>query len=142
MDEVAAEWPHLNKLSFLKCDAEGFDIRVLHGAEGLLTKQQPVVLFEYNRNAMDACGEEGLRAFDLLRRLGYERLFFYDAFGRLLLTTSVGETELIRDLDGYLAGTNRSVIYYDILAFHSRHDAMAHQFLETERSLRLKQSES
>ncbi|MDB6139945.1 MAG: methyltransferase, FkbM family [Verrucomicrobiaceae bacterium] len=136
LDETAQSWPHLAQLRFLKCDTEGFDVRVLHGARDLLAGQQPVVLFEYNRDSMAGCGEDGLRVFAFLEELGYGPVLFYDAFGRFLAAADVRQGDLLRDLHDYVEGLKGPVLYYDVLAFARKDEALARDFIASERAFR------
>lgn len=136
VDDVISSWPHAKHVGFLKCDAEGFDVRVLHGASRLLTEQQPVVLFEYNREPMGRCGEGGFRAFKFLDHCGYQTALFFDAFGRFLLEANLGDEGLLRDLHDYADGRVGRVLYYDILAFPARQQALAREFAAAERTFR------
>lgn len=69
-DEIAvAGW---ERVDFLKIDAEGYDMRVLAGARGLLERQRiGVVQFEYNR-AWQLAGDTLFSAIRLLNASGYE----------------------------------------------------------------------
>lgn len=120
----------------LKVDAEGFDTRILRGAARLLAERKPVVLFEYNRYNMAAIAEEGLPLFGWLRKLGYARIVFYDANGRLLLATDLGASEQIGDLHDYADGWNAPFPYFDVCVFHSEDADVASTFAEQERARR------
>lgn len=69
-DEIAAAgW---DRVDFLKIDAEGYDMRVLTGARGLLEQQRiGIVQFEYNR-AWQLAGDTLFSAIRLLNASGYE----------------------------------------------------------------------
>ena len=69
-DEIAtAGW---DRIDFLKIDAEGYDLRVLTGAQGLLRqKRVGIVQFEYNRS-WQLAGDTLFSAMKLLNECGYE----------------------------------------------------------------------
>ncbi|MDB6118643.1 MAG: methyltransferase, FkbM family [Verrucomicrobiaceae bacterium] len=136
LDETVRDWTYLNQVRFLKCDTEGFDVRVLHGARKLLTDRQPVVLFEYNRDSMTGCDEDGFRVFDYLRETGYGPVLFYDAYGRFIAAADLGSTELMRDFHDYAEGLKGKVLYYDVLAFAKKDAALAAGFIHAERTFR------
>ena len=72
----------------LKIDTDGYDLRVIRGARRLLKATKPVLFFEYSPDHMAAVGEhQPMRVFDELGDLGYDRLLFYDNFGRFVLTS-------------------------------------------------------
>jgi FkbM family methyltransferase len=136
LDEVVEGWTGLSKLRFIKCDTEGFDIRVLLGAEKLIMGKKPVLLFEYNRQAMDLVGEEGTRIFKRLSDWGYKRIGVYDAYSRFLLSMKLDEKELLQDLEEYIDGKPISVFFYDFVVFSEEDDNLARDFFGAERSYR------
>jgi len=136
LDEASETWAHRNKTRFLKCDTEGFDVRVLHGAKNLISATNTVILFEYNRDSMSGCGEEGLRVFSFLEQLGYGPVLFYDAYGRFLAASTLSQHELMRDLHDYIEGVLGAVLYFDVVAFSKKDELLARQFIEDERTFR------
>lgn len=136
LDDVVEGWGALSRLRFLKCDTEGFDIRVLMGAEKLIRGKKPVLLFEYNRQAMDQVGEEGTRIFKRLSEWGYKRIGVYDAYSRFLLSMKLDEKELLQDLEEYIDGKPISVYFYDFVVFSEDDDELAQKFFEAERLYR------
>jgi FkbM family methyltransferase len=133
LDSVAGNWSGLSQLKFVKCDTEGYDVRILFGGKSTLASQQPVILFEYNREAMAQTGEEGFRVFQFLRELNYDRLLIYDAFGRFICATTLEYLDLLRDLHEYADGKSGKVYYYDILAFSKKDEELAKSFSDAER---------
>ncbi len=74
LDSLVAE-QCLEGVSFVKIDAEGFEPGVLEGAQDLLRRDRPAVLFEYT-GAWWARGGKSLdQAVDLLRQAGYTGFF-------------------------------------------------------------------
>lgn len=136
LDQVVEGWAGLSKLRFIKCDTEGFDIRVLMGGEKLIRSKKPVLLFEYNRQAMDLVGEEGTRIFKCLSDWGYKRIGVYDAYSRFLLSMKLDEKELLQDLEEYIDGKPISVYFYDFVVFSEEHDDLAQNFFQAERCYR------
>lgn len=59
---------------FVKCDAEGHELAVFQGAEGLLREDRPILLFECE--ARHHRGRSIEPVFDYLRGLSYEGYFF------------------------------------------------------------------
>jgi FkbM family methyltransferase len=136
LDRVVSDWEALSRLRFIKCDAEGFDVRILLGAENTLAERRPVLLFEYNRDAMELTDEPGFRVFAYLRRLGYARILVYDAAGRFLCASTLKDTSLLCDLHEYADGHNGILYYYDVIVFHSCDEDLALQFIHQERCYR------
>lgn len=136
LDQVVEGWAGLSKLRFIKCDTEGFDIRVLMGGKKLIRSKKPVLLFEYNRQSMDLVGEEGTRIFNYLSEWGYKRIGLYDAYSRFLLSMKLDEKELLQDLEEYIDGKPISVFFYDFVVFSEEDDELAKRFFEAERLYR------
>ena len=103
----------------LKIDTDGYDLRVIRGARRLLKTARPVLFFEYSPDHMAAVGDhQPMQVFDELGNLGYDRLLFYDNFGRYVLASSISERAILRELTAY-AGMDplRRINYFDIAAF-------------------------
>ena len=59
-------------MSFIKCDVEGHELEVFRGAEALLARDKPTLLFECHDDEADR-GD----LFEYLIGLGYDGYFFY-----------------------------------------------------------------
>jgi len=136
LDKMVLSWTGLTRLRFIKCDTEGYDIAVLFGARETLRTYQPVILFEYNREAMHTVGEEGSRIFSYLADLGYHDVLFYDNLGRFLLATDLLQENLLQDLHEYIDGRAREFWYYDIIVFANKDAELVADFLRAERQHR------
>ena len=66
--------PGYPRIAFIKCDCEGHEIEVFRGAERLLRRDRPVLLFECEQRHMP--GASPMVVFDYLRGLGYRGFFF------------------------------------------------------------------
>ncbi len=62
------------RIAFIKCDCEGHEIEVFRGAERLLRRDRPVLLFECEQRHLP--GSSPAVVFDYLKGLGYRGLFF------------------------------------------------------------------
>lgn len=136
LDSVIGRWPHRADTRLLKIDTEGYDVPILFGGQQLLREVNPVVIFEYNREAMADTGQNGWPVFDLLRGHGYDRAVFYDAFGRMLLAHSLRDPALLRDMHDYAEGRLGRVYYYDVVCFHGKEAEAAERFVDQERKYR------
>lgn len=76
-DELGA----LPRIDFVKIDVEGLELRVLRGAEALLRRHRPKILFEVNDGALRRGGTSGREVCDWLAARGY-RFAWLDS-GRL-----------------------------------------------------------
>lgn len=61
----------LPKLDFIKTDTEGFDLRVLRGAENTLRRCRPAILLEVNPGALARYGDSAEELTQFLASLGY-----------------------------------------------------------------------
>lgn len=68
LDDVLGELP---RLDFVKIDVEGLELRVLRGAERLIRRCRPVLLFERNEAAMQRGGTSGDEVCAAVTALGY-----------------------------------------------------------------------
>ena len=58
---------------FIKCDAEGHELQVLHGCRRIMAQDQPVLLLE----CVDFLNEGGVqRVFEYLQQYGYDGFYF------------------------------------------------------------------
>ncbi len=129
LDELVAAEVNLGRVRLVKCDTDGFDLRILRGAPRLLATG-PVLFFEYDP---DACpDEDGPSFLEWLGELGYERLLLWDNFGRLLLSTTPHEAGLLADVDAYYRQNPDS--YLDIAAYTSRDAELADEIAAAERA--------
>jgi FkbM family methyltransferase len=120
------------RIKLLKLDIEGFDTIVLRGAHEVITKNLPVLFFEYNRDVMEKIKEDGLSTLLSFASYGYNKIAFFDYMGRLLLATTMKNTEEITYLHQYAIGKNNLLGYYDICIFHQQDEALANDFIKAE----------
>jgi hypothetical protein len=123
---------HLDGVDILKSDTDGFDSRVLRGAEGLLKRWKPAIFFEYSPEHYEKIGRvEPMQCFSYLFSLGYKRIALYDSAGVLMYCVAADETSLLEQATRYALVTGA---YYDILAFHEDARELGEGFLESERA--------
>ncbi len=65
----------LNKIDFLKIDAEGHELQVLQGATKVLTEYKPQIMYEN----CDSIHNQNLPVAEYLKNMGY-KLFYYQPF--------------------------------------------------------------
>ena len=135
LDDFVKQLAPKRNCKLLKLDIEGFDLRALRGAQELLAKDKPTILFEFNHQNLTALGETGLDIFPYLAGLGYEHLLIYDGQGEFMLSCKTSDCALLADLDNY-ARKAAGLFYYDICAFHHQDASLAVEFLAAERNRR------
>jgi FkbM family methyltransferase len=62
------------RIACIKCDSEGHEIKVFEGAERMLRRDKPVLLFECEQRHLPGSSPQAV--FDYLQRLGYRGYFF------------------------------------------------------------------
>ncbi len=72
LDDVLATTP---RLDFVKIDVEGLELQVLRGAEQVIRRHRPVVLFELNEPALQRGGTTGRETAQFLEGLDYRLLW-------------------------------------------------------------------
>lgn len=71
----------ISGLDVLKIDVDGFDGRVLRGAQVTLRRHHPVVIFEWHPILCQQTGNSWKDHFTALIENGYERFVWFDKFG-------------------------------------------------------------
>ena len=72
LDQFFAEHK-LNRIDFIKCDIEGWELHMLKGAEKTLRAYRPTVMVEINRAALGKAGTSPEELESYLNTLGYQR---------------------------------------------------------------------
>lgn len=116
----------------LKIDTDGYDNQIIRGADVFLKETKPVIYFEYDCNLLKENKENGLEIFDVLKKYGYQDLVFFDNYGRFLVSVSIDEKAIIKQLDRYIGNRKGAFAFYDIIAFHTEDTDIARLFIEQE----------
>ena len=68
----------LEKVDFIKCDVEGFELKVLQGAKHLLSSEvPPIILIEINEKLSSVAGYNGINILQFLHEISDGRYTFY-----------------------------------------------------------------
>jgi FkbM family methyltransferase len=138
LDDFLAGQPVAGGCKLIKIDAEGFDCSIIRGAAKFLQQTRPVITFEYNRDNMEAIGEKGWETLAMLRGLGYSQVAFHDNNGRFFTAADFANDGLIRDMLDYADGKRSEIYYFDLTVFHQDDADIAKNFVNDERTARLK----
>jgi FkbM family methyltransferase len=131
LDEIVQR-EKIDQLKLLKIDTDGFDLKVIRGGWQTISKQRPVIFFEYDAILLKEQGDDGLKIFDELAAQGYDTSLFYDNYGKLLLSTTLSESGLIHQLHHYISSKDAAFQYFDICAFHRQDTELAQLVKEKE----------
>jgi FkbM family methyltransferase len=125
LDAALLAEPDCAAANLLKIDTEGFELRILRGAQRILTQHHPVLFFEFFPAFIRREDGQPDELFALLRDCGYDRLAFYDGQGHLLTEVGIGETQMLKSLRRYC---DMRQSFFDVAAFHAADTAMARDF--------------
>lgn len=132
LTEIVEQHPRFRSAKLLKIDTEGYDFKIIEGAQRFLTKAKPVVFFEYDPSFYAPDLRAGIATVRILVDLGYTRFIVYDNRGNFMLSLSdENVAERFLDLNAFLASHRRfgtAVHYLDVCAFHAE-DADLHEMV-------------
>lgn len=120
LDDIISTQPAFRAPTLLKVDTDGFDVRVLHGADGLLRGATPVLFFEYFAALIRDAGGEPTAIFPWLAGRGYSRAELFTNQG-----VSLGRFDLSDDSIATAAAhavATGLVQYLDVLAWPPKWD--------------------
>ncbi|WP_311951290.1 FkbM family methyltransferase [Mucilaginibacter terrae] len=123
---------NINNIKLLKIDTDGFDFKILRGAITLIEKNKTILFFEYDAAYLEEQGENGVTMFKILNKSGYNKLLFYDNFGKLLINLTTIDTDQITLLYNYMRKKEGAFPYYDVIAFHCEDDDLADKVIAAE----------
>lgn len=117
LDDIVADFPTAFSANVLKIDTDGHDFDIIAGAEGLLVRNRPALLFEchfiegftYFKDYVNDC----LSTLDMLKQIGYDNFLLYDNFGYLMGCYSLTDLSSFRALLFYQLTSK--FYYFDIL---------------------------
>lgn len=113
LDAIVADHPFAKDANVLKIDTDGHDFVAIAGADRLLSKNVPAILFECAPFGDGDYVENCLQTVQRLRGHGYRHVLVYDNFGNLLGRYSLDDLAAFRDLLLFQVASER--LYYDVL---------------------------
>jgi len=129
LDKFLEKQPIYKTAQLLKIDTDGYDLFVIRGATNYIKKTQPVIYLEYAKFCFKELGADGPDTIRQLERVGYTTAIFYDSFGRFVLSTTLNNHQLLRQLDAYMTKGRGAFPYFDIAFFHQKDTALAQRFI-------------
>lgn len=103
-----------------KTDTDGYDLKVLKGAENFIKKYTPVLFIEYDTFFFSEHEDDGITSFKNLNSFGYVKAIFYDNYGRFLISVDADNYEQINQLTRYTNDRRGKFEYFDIAIFHKK----------------------
>jgi FkbM family methyltransferase len=129
LDQIAAGVPEF-RANILKVDTDGFDYRVLRGAERLVARDQPIIALEVSPSHLEEAGDDPRRILPWLAGHGYGAVSIYDNLGRHVARLSTGDVPAFDEL--VARARSRTEYYYDLVAFPVARAADAERFFSAE----------
>lgn len=113
LDEIISENPEFSDFNMLKIDTDGHDFEVLTGAENIISRNLPIILFECNAFSNSDYVNDCLETLLKLYKNGYSSFVLYDNFGYLIGKLSIVDIRNFRYLLFYQLTS--TFYYFDIL---------------------------
>jgi FkbM family methyltransferase len=70
LDQLAITYPELRKTSLIKCDVEGFELKVFYGAKNIIEEARPIIIAEVGNPSPE--GRESGSLFKFFRDMKYK----------------------------------------------------------------------
>lgn len=133
LDTLIENHKAIGQSKLLKIDTDGYDMKIVRGALEYIKNTKPVIFLEYDPMFLTEQGEVGISTLLQLESLGYDDVLFYDNLGRLILSTSLTNHLMLKQLNNYIDPKLRVPFpYYDIAVFHCEDKDVAEKFIESE----------
>ena len=84
LDEIVKDYAFAASANVIKIDTDGHDFQVIEGAQGLLARQRPCVLFECDASENPHYAEDCVKILKLFQRNGYRNFLVYNNQGYLM----------------------------------------------------------
>lgn len=137
LDEFIGKNGPFSCAKLLKIDTDGFDLKILRGALNYVSRIKPVLFFEYDKLFLSQVGDDGISTLNQLREIGYDDIIFYDNYGRFLLSDTLNNEIILKQLDNYIVARKGAFEYYDLCVFHKDDKDIAREFIDAEMELQL-----
>jgi FkbM family methyltransferase len=131
LDSIVDAHTEFRSANLLKTDVDGFDTKVLRGAQRLIATAKPVILFEHDPALLEANSQSIHQIFSTLADLSYSEFIFYDNRGFLMGMIRVDDKSRLEDTISYARA--QQDCYYDVCCFSDDHARSRDEFLARER---------
>lgn len=138
LDDFINSHPDFQLAKILKIDTDGYDLKIIRGGLEYIKNTKPVLFIEYDEVYLSKINDDGLTTLKVLKDIGYNKVMFYDNFGRFLLSTELKNNKLIKQLHLYIKNKKGGFPYYDLCIFHEDDNDIATKFIKDETQFNLK----
>lgn len=106
-----------DNIDIIKIDVDGFDGKILAGAQNILLRSKPHVIFEYHPGLILKTKNDILQPFGVLLECGYHTLLWFNKFGEFShMAHTPDKAALSRYAHGCLLSKEDDDSHYDIIA--------------------------
>jgi len=123
-DQILEAHPSFRGSRLLKIDTDGMDIAILNSAYNWISRQKPVLFFEYDPDLQRDYGSSGLKLLGKLKEVGYRRVLVYENTGDFMCSCELENERLLSELHEFFSG-RKSGRYCDLCIFHGEDDDIA-----------------
>ncbi len=110
---------NMDALDLLKIDVDGFDGKVLLGAQALLDKYQPAVIFEWHPILCQETGNDWTSHFEALTKAGYQTFIWFTKYGDFSHFMQGYDQESVAMIAEFcLQSRTTPDWHYDVIALH------------------------
>jgi FkbM family methyltransferase len=131
---VLHEHPRFRTARLLKIDTDGFDAKIVIGAQETLAQMKPVLHVEYSPWGSRETENECRELVEVLKRIGYVYFHVFDNFGNHMLRLPAEQTGHLHALNAYVRSSRKdlrpSIFYYDICAMCSSDADISDELLQ------------
>ena len=123
-DQILEEHHAFQNSRLLKIDTDGMDIAILNSALDWISRQKPVLFFEYDPDLQRAHDDDGLELLGRLEDAGYHRVLIYENVGDYMFSAELGNERLFSELHEFFSG-RQSKRYCDLCVFNREDEDIA-----------------
>ncbi|MCX8105228.1 MAG: FkbM family methyltransferase [Ignavibacterium album] len=131
LNEIISNYSNFNNVKYLKIDTDGYDCKIIKHNMDFISVYKPVIFFEYDPYFLKLNNDDGISTLNDLANNGYDKAIIYNNTGEMLLSLSLKNEQVIRELHLYYSN-RQSDMYMDICTFHSIDDDIAEKIEKLE----------
>jgi FkbM family methyltransferase len=129
--EILEERPTFRCSRVWKIDTDGLDTEIIVDNMLTVAATRPVIFFEYDPYFLEKLKLDGFAVFEKLLGADYDQALFYENTGDYLLTASLSNKPLLKDLHEAQCGRG-GLRYWDICVFPSEDSDLSYELRSEE----------
>jgi len=137
LDEVLFDSKLANNIDLIKIDVDGFDGKVIAGAEQIILKYKPVIIFEWHPLIWKRVGTSIYQPFHFLKAMDYHYFVFFDKLGNFShIQYDITDHEIDILCELCLRNVYEKDWHYDVIALHETESTNMTELIELTYSYR------